>query len=259
MIASLPMYWRDENADAWRAMWRDLQAAGRGHGVSLPDLTDPADMPEPWTDHWLRDDLVLSQTCSMPLRTALRDRVRYVGSFDFGLNAPIGHYFSRFFRPKRPSGGASVKTLAINSFDSQSGYVVGLEPLVGADDSSAFAKRARDEFLVTGSHRASLQAVAEARADGCYLDAVTYRLCKTYDSWDPKPYLSGKTPPTPGLPLITSKTIDPRPLRAALRDVFLARPDWIGSADLGGLSDFVVLNEASYYTLPIPPEPVSLP
>ena len=33
----------------------------------------------------------------MPLRTALRGDVTYVGTFDFGLPCPAGHYFSNTF------------------------------------------------------------------------------------------------------------------------------------------------------------------
>lgn len=247
MIASLPMYWRAENAEAWRAMWADVQAAGRGHGLNLPDLTAPEDIPQPWAQHWLQRDLILSQTCSMPLRTALRGQVTYVGTLDFGLNAPLGHYYSRFVTRAHGDG---CKRLAINGYDSQSGYAAGLEPLQGAGAETAFARTAKIE--VTGSHRASLRAVAEGRADGAYLDAVTHRLCKRYDGFADVPVMAGKTDPTPGLPLITAKGQDPAPLRAALRDLFLSRPAWIGAADLGGLKDFVVLEEAAYLDLPIP-------
>ncbi|MEM8617721.1 MAG: hypothetical protein AAGF20_12415 [Pseudomonadota bacterium] len=242
------MYWRAENADAWCAMWEDVQAAGRAHGLDLPELTAPDDIPQPWTDHWLRDDLILSQTCSMPLRTTLRDQVSYVGTFDFGLNAPQGMYYSRFLKTDR---NAKPKTLAINGYDSQSGFVAGCEPLMGAFPQTAYAQTL-EERLVTGSHAASLRAVAEGRADACYLDAVTYRLCKAYDPWAKAPYLAGKTRPTPGLPLITSKAQDPAPLRAALQDLFSAKPTWIGSAALGGLQDFVVLDDARYLDLPVP-------
>lgn len=253
MIASLPMYWRAENAQAWRALWADVQECGRSRGLDLPELTPPEDIPEPWTGHWLRDDLILSQTCSMPLRTALRHRVTYVGTFDFGLDGPAGHYHSEFLthRPHhRPHG--PVRALAVNGTDSQSGYVAGFEPLLDGGPETAYAGHARTPHL-TGSHAASLRRVAEGQADACYLDAVTYRLCRTYDPWAGTPCHAGRTRSTPGLPLITAAGRDPAPLRAALRDVFASEPAWLGDPALGGLRGFVVLDPDAYLSLPVPP------
>ncbi|WP_425038381.1 phosphate/phosphite/phosphonate ABC transporter substrate-binding protein [Primorskyibacter sp. S187A] len=244
------MYWRAENADAWREMWADVQSAGHGYGLDLPDLTPPEEIAGPWTEHWLRDDLILSQTCSMPLRTTLRHQVTYVGTFDFGLGGPPGQYWSHFVTRE---AGAPIQNLAINGYDSQSGYVAGLEPLVGQADTTAFAHHASD-IMVTGSHRASLRAVARNDADGAYIDAVTLKLCDRFD-----PHLShveraGRTPPTPGLPLITAKGTDPEPLRAILRAAF-AKGSWRGAPELGGLQDFVVLDAEDYLSLPRPPGP----
>ncbi|MEM6760199.1 MAG: hypothetical protein AAF601_12050 [Pseudomonadota bacterium] len=244
MIASLPMYWRDETAEAWRGFWSGVQAAASS---ALPPLIGPNDLPEDWTQHWLDPNLLLSQTCSYPLRTVLRDRVTYVGTFDFGLDAPIGYYYSRFVKRAR---GVMPRRLAINSYDSQSGFAAGFEPLSQASDASAYARHV-DQIIVTGSHTASLRAVADGRADGAYIDAVTYRLCKAFDPWGKAPFLAGRTRSTPGLPLITARGRDPAPLRAALAAACETSP-WMGHRALGGLRGVVVLDEALYHALPTP-------
>ena len=243
------MYWRAENAAAWRAMWSDVQAAAARLGRALPDLTAPEDIPAPLTAHWLRDDLVLSQTCSLPLRTALRDRVTYVGTLDFGLDGPPGFYHSVFVRPLEET---PLQSLALNGFDSQSGFVAGLEPLDGGAKTTAYAASA-PEKRVTGAHRASLMAVANGEADAAYLDAVTFRICETFDAATARIRVAGRTRPTPGLPLITARATDPALLRQAFHDVFAARPAWIEARALGGLRGFVVLEEAEYWALPVPP------
>ncbi|MGX9354580.1 hypothetical protein ACS3SW_05305 [Roseobacteraceae bacterium S113] len=120
----------------------------------------------------------------------------------------------------------------------------------GGDPAARF-----DEIIVTGAHAASLKAVADGRADACYLDAVTHRLCAAYDPWAGAVAKAGETRPTPGLPLITAKNQNPAPLRAALQALFAAKPSWRGSTELGGLRDFVVLDERSYLDLPVPDAP----
>jgi ABC-type phosphate/phosphonate transport system substrate-binding protein len=257
MIASLPMYWQPETAGAWRAVWADVQAAGRADGLDLPDLTPPEAIPAPWTAHWLRDDLILSQTCSLPLRTALRGRVSYVGTFDFGLGGPPGSYHSVLVA-RTETVPDRIEVLALNGTDSQSGYAAGCDALEGGGPATAFARRAA-RYLETGSHRASLRAVAEGRADAAYLDAVSHRLAQRLEPEASRTRVVGRTPPTPGLPLITARHRDPAPLRATLRRVFDGAPDWRGAADIGGLRDFVVHDAQAYLAMPVPPAPAAIP
>ncbi len=234
MIASLPMYWRAETADHWRAFWKEVQT-----GLDLPDLTDPADLPEKWTDHWLDPNLVLSMTCSLPFRSSLRDKVTYVGTLSFGLPLEVGYYNSCRIGARETR--LANKRLAINGFDSQSGWCVAWQ------ESKKFS-----EVIVTGSHAASLAAVAEGRADEAYIDAVTWRLLKRYDPLAKKVYELGETPASPGLPLITAKDRDPQPLRDALKSA-CERFAPNEPLAMGGPLNFVVLDEATYLDLPIPP------
>ncbi|MGR3435070.1 MAG: hypothetical protein ACU0CO_09310, partial [Shimia sp.] len=84
-VASLPMYWRASTQAAWRRLWAHMQAR-----LPLPDLTPPEGLPADWYAHWRDPALVLSQTCGLPFRTALRGAVTYVGTPDFGLGGGVG-------------------------------------------------------------------------------------------------------------------------------------------------------------------------
>ena len=245
MIASLPMYWRAETAAAWQRFWATVQAQAARAGVDLPDLTPPDDLPADWADHWRRPDLMLSQTCGLPFRTTLKDQVSYVATFDFGLRCAPGYYHScAILRADRPHGFRAT-SLAYNAADSQSGWAA-------VHDHTAF-----DRLLVTGAHEASARAVAEGRADIAYLDAVTWRLLERFTDLGTHLRVADRTPPTPGLPLITAKGRDPDPLRRALdAAVRTLSPD--EAADLGGLKGLAVLDPADYYAVPLPPAPESV-
>jgi hypothetical protein len=245
VIASLPMYWRAENAGHWRLFWEAVQRAADEEGLDLPPLTQPAALPAPWTDHWLDRRLALSMTCGLPFRTVMRNRVTYVGTLDFAVATPAGHYRSVVIaRPALPEGGAPV--LAVNGGDSQSGWAAaqGIAGLAGA---SAFGG-----YRVTGAHAASLAAVAEGRADMACLDAVTWRMLRRFDPAAGAVRVLGETAPTPGLPLITAAGTDPAPLRRALATATAVfRPD--DPAAMGGALRFHVLDPAMYHAVPVPP------
>ena len=245
MIAALPMYWRAENAGHWRLFWQAVQRAAGAEGLDLPPLTQPWGLPEPWTEHWLDSRLALSMTCGLPFRTILRDRVTYVGTLDFALGTPAGHYRSVVIaRPALPEGIAPV--LAVNGGDSQSGWAAaqGTAGLVGA---SAFGG-----YRVTGAHAASLAAVAEGRADMACLDAVTWRMLRRFDPAAAAVRVLGETAPTPGLPLIAAAGTDPAPLRRALAAATAAFHQEDPAA-MGGRFRFHVLNPAAYHAVPVPP------
>ncbi|NNL73543.1 MAG: PhnD/SsuA/transferrin family substrate-binding protein [Silicimonas sp.] len=244
MIASLPMYWRDENAGLWRAFWREVQAR-----IDLPDLTPPDALPDDWTDHWLDPELVLSMTCGLPLRTALKDKVAYVGTLGFGLNCREGYYFSHLIAGTEPFGD-SIR-LAYSASDSQSGWAARFDE--GPDNPPLNV----GDCFETGSHAASLAAVAEGRADAAYIDAVTWRILRETDPNAAQVRLAGRTPPRPGLPLIAARHIDVAPLREALAAAtraFVADRPML----MGGTLGFHVLDETLYHDQPVPPPPPAL-
>lgn len=85
MFASLPMYQRDELNEAHDEYWY-LISKKLGHNIHLTKTGDE-------TDLWLDPNLLLSQTCGMPYRTYLHDKVTLVGTPDYGVNrCPPGRY-----------------------------------------------------------------------------------------------------------------------------------------------------------------------
>ncbi|WP_299790128.1 PhnD/SsuA/transferrin family substrate-binding protein [uncultured Marivita sp.] len=243
MIVSLPMYWRAENAGLWRAFWSIAQDCARYEGVSLPDLTPPETLPADWYAHWLSPDLAMSMTCGLPFRSALKSKVHYIGTLDFGLDTPPGHYRSLIITRSDTQGPAI--TLAYNSADSQSGWAAAQ----GRQETASVTR-----YIPTGSHAASLAAVAEGRADIACLDAVTWRLLDRCDPNAARVRIVGQTDPTPGLPLIAAKGTDPAPLRAALTAATHAfAPE--DAAAMGGPMSFCVLDEGLYHAQPIPAPP----
>lgn len=243
MIASLPMYWRAENADLWRGFWSVLQGCALDEGVTLPDLTPPEDLPTDLYAHWLSPDLALSMTCGLPIRSKLHSTVQYIGTLDFGLGGPEGHYHSQIITRRDLSG--PPRTLAYNSADSQSGWAAAQE----IPDRGSITT-----FLETGAHAQSLAAVAEGRADIACLDAVTWRILQAVDPKAAQVTPAGSTRPTPGLPLIAAQGTDPEPLRramtAATRAFDASNPDL-----MGGPMIFCVLDVHSYLAEPIPAPP----
>jgi len=164
-IASLPMYWRAENADLWRAFWSVLQDCAQAEGIKLPDLTPPEDLPTDWYTHWLSPDLALSMTCGLPFRTALAGKVQYIGTLDFGLGGPPGHYHSQILT--RADLSSPPQKLAFNSADSQSGW---------AATQDIPNRAALTSYVATGGHSASLAAVAETTDPAKLADLVSGHL-----------------------------------------------------------------------------------
>lgn len=149
------MYLRPETRAAHDRFWAALQTALLDHGVSAPSrLSDPVDLPKVW----LRDDLCFSQTCSLPLRTRLRDQVTLIATPDYGLSgAPAGHYYSVFVAraddPRDAPAAFADAPFAFNEPSSHSGWCA---PWQFAErDGFAFSNTVQ-----TGGHRASARAVA---------------------------------------------------------------------------------------------------
>lgn len=244
MIASLPMYDWEEVRGPTDRLWAAIRDRLRAVGQPAPEALNRGD---PWDD-WVRPDLVLSQTCGYPYRTALHGRVALVGTPDFGLpGLPPGHYHSVLVVRAADPGpwtGFLGRRLAINGFDSQSGWA--------APQNQAAAVGARfTDIVETGAHRESACAVAEGRADIAAIDAVTWGLIEAYrPAVAAQLRVAARTEPTPGLPLITARGNDPALIGRAVAD---------GIADLApddraalGLCGLVLIPPELYLAVPTP-------
>jgi ABC-type phosphate/phosphonate transport system substrate-binding protein len=203
-IVSLPMYDLPEAAGATDALWRGLAEHLRRAGIEdVPGaLTRHPSLPA----HWLAPDLLFSQTCGFPLRHVLKGRVRLVATPCYAVPGCEGPSYRSLILVRAGSRFRSLADLrdsraAFNARDSQSGYNAFrsvIAPL--ARDGRFFA-----EVVETGSHAASLEAVAAGRADVAAVDCVSIALFARYR----RPVMRevreiGRTPSAPGLPYITS-------------------------------------------------------
>jgi len=207
-IAMLGMYdhpgIQSANDRYWTAIRDHL-----GHGPEK--LTRDRDF---W-EMWLSPDLLLGQTCGLPYRSRLHDKVTKIVTPDYGLpDCPAGHYKSCFV-VRKDSQIDTLHDLAglrmvYNEDVSQSGFAGPIAHLManGVMPGSARA---------TGAHLLSVQAVAAGEADFSGIDGVTWNILTQHEPAAEQLRIIDWTPPTPGLPYITSPANDPEPLEMAIR------------------------------------------
>lgn len=241
MIASLPMYDRPEIRGATDAFWGYIRDALHQMGLTAPAALTRG--PDPWAI-WQDPSLVLAQTCGLPFRARLHDKVALVATPDYGLpGCPPGYYNSVIIT--RPGPLPHRPRLAINDPLSQSGWAA-LVAWIAAQDIAA------GPVTVTGAHAASARAVADGLADLAAIDAQTWRLLLRHAGADPALEIA-RTPPTPGLPLITSLAYTPEDIAKAVAQACAALdPATRAALDLQGI---VQINKAAYLALPLPPDP----
>lgn len=202
--ASLGMYdlaWlRTANNQLWTALRDRLRAAGE---TMVPDALDRSRaIDEIWRD----PDVLLAQTCGLPLVTSLRNVVRVIGTPCYDFPGCSGPFYCSFVvvatgNPAAGIGDLRGERAAINGWDSQSG----MSALRSVVAPFAEAGRFFSDVVVTGAHRASLAAVASGMADVAAIDCVTYGLLAAHDPAE----IAGtrilcETPLVPGLPMVTA-------------------------------------------------------
>lgn len=194
MIAALPMYDMATASASNDRLWSLIRdELGRG-----PDhLTRGTDLWEIWES----PALLFAQTCGMPFRTRLFDKVGLIGTPIYDIQANPGFYYSVIItRKDGPDTLNSClnRTFAFNERLSQSGWAA---PMVLAEKRGVtFGK-----FHQTGAHRASIQAVLDGVADLAAIDVVTWEMLR--QSGDDLSALKviEHTPQTPALPFITAR------------------------------------------------------
>ncbi len=221
-LATLPMYdWPEERArvDAFHARLRAL----------VPDL--PAALTRPETAAqihalWRDPALLLGQTCWGPMGAGLEAHVHVLAQpcYDDVPGGRGAGYRSALVmqagapcpvpaddEPALPHGLDRLRP-AINAADSLSGCL----SLIRDADLLDLPTRA----LVTGSHRASVRAVAEGAADYAAIDCRAWALALRHEPAARALTVTGWTALRPGLPFITARAT-PAPLRARLRDALV--------------------------------------
>lgn len=249
MIASLPMYDTETTHTTNDQLWAGIRGA---YGRGPDELSRGGDLMQQWCD----PALVLSQTCGLPYRAALHDKVTLVGTPDYGVRGcPPGYYKSylivRADDPRKRLAAFEDAVLARNSAHSQSGWAAIENHLVETRAGYSFAQHTID----TGSHAGSVSAVARGEADIAAIDAVTWTLLKRHHDEARACRVLGFTRPTPGLPFITARATDAAPLFDAIAQAIAGLTTRDRARLL--LKGVVRIPSSAYLAEPIPPGPPS--
>lgn len=199
---SLPMY--DADRAAVQAWWRVLAKAMHNEGLrGLPPMLDwPVDLEA----HWRDPSLLLSQTCGYALFTDLRDRIALIGTLRYNAPGCSGIEYRSAVVVRGCTEFRSIEELrgqvaVINDLNSHSGC----NALRGLVAPLARQGRFFSRWLVSGSHRRSLELIRDGQADVATVDCVTLASLRRqrHDILDSFRIL-GMTPSVPGLPLVTA-------------------------------------------------------
>ena len=246
MIASLQMYARPELEKAHRRFWSLIRAQLILKGIAAPNhLSVDKEEMQVWND----PELVFSQTCGMPYRKFLHNKVQLVGTpvYDIGIS-PEGYYCSYFVVRKDDNRCSLVNycdaVFAFNEKNSQSGFAAPLVHLNKLEKN--FSNRVQ-----SFSHRQSASMVAGGEADICAIDALSWKLIETYDTFPSNlRVLTATKPVTPGLPYITSRDNDPKLVFTAVESAIKS----LRSSDRKNLNirGIVKIPEEKYLLIPNP-------
>jgi len=241
-FASMPMYDWPEVISSTDAYWTALASAFDDVGLRPPDKL--ARSGEEGSD-WHSPHLFFSQTCGLPFRLRLAGGGTLLGTPDYQIaDCPPGYYRSALIASKDDQrdllnafGGASY---GYNALDSQSGHAAlkqscdgfgGIEEFLGAG-------------VKTGAHRSSVRAVARGAVEIAAIDAVSWELALRHEPDAQLVKVIGWSKPTPGLPYIAAKGINPAPYRDAIPKAIASLAPSDRDALL--LKGFVAIPQAAY-------------
>lgn len=243
------MYDWPEVAWATDALWRAIAERLASVGIEAPGALERSrDAEAVWRD----PGLVLSQTCGYPYAMRLQDSVTLVATPVYGVAGCEGPLYSSFVIARREEQGRALadfagRSIAFNARDSFSGCVALVAAMkeAGADPASA-------DWVETGSHRASLRAVADGRADLAAIDAVVWAFAERYEAGAVSRLRAiMRTPVRPALPFITAacrSAVEVDDIRAALLDA-LASGEAADAREALGIAGAAVLPAADYAPL----------
>lgn len=171
--AEFGMYPFESVAWAWDALW----SAVADRVPWAPErLTRSGDVHARWSD----EDCVVTQVCGGPLVVEHRDDLHVVGAFSIDVPhaMPDARYRSILLSPRRLDADDLTRPgtrAAANSDDSLSGWISLLAATVGAGNAWP------GEVVFTGSHVASVRALALGEADVASIDAWSLALATAED------------------------------------------------------------------------------
>lgn len=248
MIAGLPMYDRPELRDAHNRLWAAIRA---NLGFGPQSLSSPTDM----ASFWQSDDLLFGQTCGMPYRTFLHDRVQLVGTPDYGIEGcSPGYYRSVVIvhadSDIREFGELAEKRIAYNEALSQSGWAAIIAEMEYADMRPSSG-------LQTHAHINSAQAVSKKLADYAAIDAHTWALmCRYQTDLTRSLRVVHWTSPTPALPYICATRFDAQAIFHAVQNALNTLPPSV--SETLGIRGIIKIAKQDYLDVLTPSSPCNL-
>ncbi len=203
-VASLGMYDGPALREANDALWELI--AGRLAERGVGDVPIKLDRERPLDTIWSDPGLLLAQCCGYPLVTRYRGRLRYVATPCYAApGCSDTSYRSRIVvRTDDPAESLAAlrgRRAAINERYSNSGMNLFRAAVAALAGGVLFFA----EVVETGSHEASLRAVAEHDADVAAIDAVSFaHLARAEPALAAGVRTIGWTEASPGLPFVTS-------------------------------------------------------
>ena len=247
MIAALPMYDAGPARAANDALWARWSEALRARGLAAPESLDRSRPPEAI---WRDPNLLVAQGCALPWVIDLQGLTRIVGTPRYAAPGCAGACYRSALVVRRARGIATLRdceggTVAINALRSHSGRTAMAMALEDCGAGLPHFARAR----ITGSHRASLAAVAAGDADIAAIDCVTLAHARAAGVRALASLrVIGETPSAPALPFLTARVRGPDAaavIRAALEDA-LARPEARAARETLFLEGIGTVEESQY-------------
>ncbi|HLW91760.1 MAG TPA: PhnD/SsuA/transferrin family substrate-binding protein [Roseiarcus sp.] len=246
LVASLGMYDFPSIASANAELWAAIGGYLRAAGIAAPEMLDHGNLD----DAWRNERLIFGQTCGYPFVTSLRNHVALVATPTYAFEGCQGSNHCSFVVTNAKSGQRSLAGFegaraAINGRDSNSG----MNLFRGLIAPIARGRPMFGEVIVTGSHAASIAAIAAGEADLAAIDCVAFALLRRE-----RPELFNdvvtvaRTQVSPGLPFVINAELG-KSLAAAVRVALFAAlndPKLAAARAALGLTGAAILTEADY-------------
>jgi ABC-type phosphate/phosphonate transport system substrate-binding protein len=246
-IAVLPMYDFPWTAAANDALWASIFVQLNGAGVRAPvRLTRGGDLAALWR----HSGLIFGQTCGYPYMTVLRDSVTLVATPEYSFPGCEGASHRSFIirrvdDPRRALGEFRGASAALNAHDSNTGMNLFRAAIAPIARGAPFFRAT----VVTGSHEASVAAVADGRADLASIDCVSFALIRRgRPELVERVAVVAESPASPCLPFIASGSFPPSTIAAVREALFAALddPTLAETRDTLGLAGAQILVQPDY-------------
>jgi ABC-type phosphate/phosphonate transport system substrate-binding protein len=218
------------------ALWGAISARLEEAGVQAPmQLTRGGDLAALWRD----PALIFGQTCGYPYVTELKNTVTLIAAPEYSFPGCEGasHRSLIIRRASDSRNGLSEFRAAVavlNAHDSNTGMNLFRAAIASVVGGARFFRT----VLVTGSHEASLAAVAEGHADLASIDCVSFALIKRgRPELVERVAVVAESPLSPGLPFVASASLEAPTIGAVREALFavLADPNFAAARTALGL------------------------